>query len=155
MAGPLPVRRGDHSAEAEDGTAPADEGRPESKTEGGVTLRTTELNDVREVSPSAALRNASGKQPSAADRRANLIKVAAEKPVKRGRGRPMVMTPIETEAVRGIEAAMHLAHATAVNAGWYKDPKTGLPIERDLSFRAEKRLSAYARDARLVGRVVV
>ena len=95
-------------------------------------MRTTELNDVREVSLSAALRNASGKQPSAADRRANLIKVAAEKPVKRGRGRPMVMTPIETEAVRGIEAAMHLAHATAVNAGWYKDPKTGLPIERDI-----------------------
>ena len=33
--------------------------------------------------------------------------------------------------------------------------RLGLPIERDLSFRAEKRLSAYARDARLVGRVVV
>ena len=32
--------------------------------------------------------------------------------------------------------------------------RLGLPIERDLSFRAE-RLSAYARDARLVGRVVV
>ena len=31
----------------------------------------------------------------------------------------------------------------------------GLPIERDLSFRAEKRLSAYARDARLAGRIVV
>ena len=30
----------------------------------------------------------------------------------------------------------------------------GLPIERDLSFRAEKRLSAYARDARLAGRIV-
>ena len=30
-----------------------------------------------------------------------------------------------------------------------------LPIERDLSFRAEKRLSAYARDARLAGRIVV
>lgn len=30
-----------------------------------------------------------------------------------------------------------------------------LPVERDLHFRAEKRLSAYARDARLVGRVVV
>ena len=29
----------------------------------------------------------------------------------------------------------------------------GLPIERDLSFRAEKRLSAYARDARLAGRI--
>jgi len=31
----------------------------------------------------------------------------------------------------------------------------GLPIERDLHFRAEKRLSAYARDARLAGRIVV
>ncbi|GAO22441.1 transposon [Alicycliphilus sp. B1] len=33
--------------------------------------------------------------------------------------------------------------------------RLGLPIERDLHFRAEKRLSAYARDARLAGRVVV
>jgi hypothetical protein len=31
----------------------------------------------------------------------------------------------------------------------------GLLIERDLAFRAEKRLSAYARDARLAGRVIV
>jgi len=31
----------------------------------------------------------------------------------------------------------------------------GLPIERDLSFRGEKRWSAYARDAWLAGRVVV
>lgn len=30
----------------------------------------------------------------------------------------------------------------------------GLPIERDLHFRAEKRLSAYARDARLGGRII-
>ncbi|MEZ5661325.1 MAG: DUF2958 domain-containing protein [Burkholderiaceae bacterium] len=33
--------------------------------------------------------------------------------------------------------------------------RLGLPIERDLSFRAEKKLSAYARDARLAGRIVV
>ncbi len=32
--------------------------------------------------------------------------------------------------------------------------RLGLPIERDLYFRAEKRLSAYARDARLAGRVM-
>jgi hypothetical protein len=32
--------------------------------------------------------------------------------------------------------------------------RLGLPIERDLHFRAEKRLSAYARDARLAGRIV-
>ncbi len=31
----------------------------------------------------------------------------------------------------------------------------GLPVERDPYFRAEKRLSAYARDAQLVGRIVV
>ena len=30
----------------------------------------------------------------------------------------------------------------------------GLPVERDLYFRAEKRLSGYARDARLAGRIV-
>jgi hypothetical protein len=33
--------------------------------------------------------------------------------------------------------------------------RLGLPIERDLSFRAEKRLSAYARDARLAGRIAI
>ncbi|CUJ52893.1 Protein of uncharacterised function (DUF2958) [Achromobacter xylosoxidans] len=33
--------------------------------------------------------------------------------------------------------------------------KLGLPIERDVYFRADKRLSAYARQARLAGRVVV
>ncbi|MFT3815994.1 MAG: DUF2958 domain-containing protein [Acidovorax sp.] len=32
--------------------------------------------------------------------------------------------------------------------------RLGLPVERDLYFRAEKRLSAYARDARLGGRIV-
>ncbi|VBT33937.1 putative lipoprotein [Burkholderia pseudomallei] len=33
--------------------------------------------------------------------------------------------------------------------------RLGLPIERDLHFRAEKRLSVYTRDARLAGRIVV
>lgn len=33
--------------------------------------------------------------------------------------------------------------------------RIGLPVERDLHFCAEKRLSAYARDARLAGRIVV
>ena len=33
--------------------------------------------------------------------------------------------------------------------------RLGLPVERELHFRAEKRLSAYARDARLAGRIVV
>lgn len=31
----------------------------------------------------------------------------------------------------------------------------GLPIERDLHFRAEKRLSVYTRDARRAGQIVV
>jgi len=30
----------------------------------------------------------------------------------------------------------------------------GLPVERDVYFSAQKRLSAYARDARLAGRIV-
>ena len=32
--------------------------------------------------------------------------------------------------------------------------RLGLPVERDLYLRAEKRVSAYAREARLVGRIV-
>ncbi|VVE57921.1 transposase [Pandoraea iniqua] len=32
--------------------------------------------------------------------------------------------------------------------------RLGLPIERDLHFRAEKRLSVYARNARLAGRIL-
>jgi hypothetical protein len=32
--------------------------------------------------------------------------------------------------------------------------RLGLPIERDLHFAAQKRLSAYAREARLAGRIV-
>jgi hypothetical protein len=32
--------------------------------------------------------------------------------------------------------------------------RLGLPVERDLHFRAEKRLSAYVRDARLAGRII-
>ena len=33
--------------------------------------------------------------------------------------------------------------------------KLGLTVERDLHFRTDKRLSAFAREARLVGRIVV
>ncbi|WP_027015161.1 DUF2958 domain-containing protein [Comamonas composti] len=32
--------------------------------------------------------------------------------------------------------------------------RLGLPVERDLHFQTEKRLSGYARDARLAGRIV-
>ena len=33
--------------------------------------------------------------------------------------------------------------------------RLGLSVERDLYFRAKKRLSVYARDARLAGRIIV
>jgi Protein of unknown function (DUF2958) len=42
-----------------------------------------------------------------------------------------------------------LAEIAAVRGG------LGLPVERDLHFEAQKRLSAYAREARLAGRIVV
>ena len=42
-----------------------------------------------------------------------------------------------------------LAELAAIRGG------LGLPVERDLYFRVEKRLSGYARDARLAGRIVV
>lgn len=37
----------------------------------------------------------------------------------------------EAEAIRGMKAAMSLAHQTATDAGWYKDPATGEPIKRN------------------------
>lgn len=37
----------------------------------------------------------------------------------------------ERAAYDGINAAMHLAHRTATNAGWYTDPATGQPVERN------------------------
>lgn len=41
------------------------------------------------------------------------------------------MTPLETEVHNGISAAMELSHKTATDAGWYRDPKTGEPVERN------------------------
>jgi len=41
------------------------------------------------------------------------------------------MTKEERDAYEGLVAAMKLAHATAADAGWYKDPKTGRDIERN------------------------
>ncbi|MDQ0317761.1 hypothetical protein [Amorphus orientalis] len=41
------------------------------------------------------------------------------------------MTDQEFLAYRGLQAAQNLAHDTAVEAGWYQDPATGLPIERN------------------------
>ena len=37
----------------------------------------------------------------------------------------------ERQALLGLEAAQRLAHRTAVEAGWYSDPKTGQPIKRN------------------------
>ena len=37
----------------------------------------------------------------------------------------------ERQALLGLEAAQRLAHRTAAEAGWYSDPKTGQPIERN------------------------
>lgn len=46
----------------------------------------------------------------------------------------LVTSPTRREllALQGMRAAMDLAHATARNAGWYHDPKTGHPIERNV-----------------------
>lgn len=44
---------------------------------------------------------------------------------------------------------VNLAEIAAVRGG------LGLPVERDLHFEPQKRLSVYAREARLAGRIVV
>ena len=44
---------------------------------------------------------------------------------------PKDMTEIERAAWVGLQDAQRLAHATATGAGWYTDPKTGKPIERN------------------------
>jgi NTP pyrophosphatase (non-canonical NTP hydrolase) len=44
---------------------------------------------------------------------------------------PPDMTDEEATAFRGINAAMALAHRTANNAGWYRNPATGEPVERN------------------------
>ena len=40
------------------------------------------------------------------------------------------MTAEEKRACDGLNAAADLAHRTASDAGWYRDPATGEPIER-------------------------
>lgn len=42
-----------------------------------------------------------------------------------------MLTDEEDLAIRGLRAAQAIAHATATNAGWYRDPATGKPIERN------------------------
>lgn len=41
------------------------------------------------------------------------------------------MTPEERKARDGLRLAQHLVRRTASNAGWYNDPKTGEPVERN------------------------
>ena len=41
------------------------------------------------------------------------------------------MTYDESVALQGLRAAQDLAHSTAQQAGWYRDPKTGEPIARN------------------------
>jgi NTP pyrophosphatase (non-canonical NTP hydrolase) len=41
------------------------------------------------------------------------------------------LTEQERLAVEGLRAAMALAHETASNAGWYKDPATGQTVTRN------------------------
>jgi len=41
------------------------------------------------------------------------------------------MTELEKAAFNGLIAAQTLAHETATNAGWYRDPKTGAPVDRN------------------------
>lgn len=41
------------------------------------------------------------------------------------------MTPEEQKVYFGIVAAVELAHKTAKDAGWYRNPKTGEPVERN------------------------
>jgi len=42
------------------------------------------------------------------------------------------MTPSETTALFGLQEAQVLAHRTATDAGWYRDPGTGLPVQRNV-----------------------
>jgi len=41
------------------------------------------------------------------------------------------MTLKEVQSYYGLSLMQELAHETATNAGWYTDPKTGEPIERN------------------------
>lgn len=41
------------------------------------------------------------------------------------------MTEQEARACEGLRITQQLAHQTANDAGWYRDPKTGEPVERN------------------------
>jgi len=42
------------------------------------------------------------------------------------------MAPSEAMAHHGLQEAQILAHRTATDAGWYRDPGTGLPVQRNV-----------------------
>ena len=42
------------------------------------------------------------------------------------------LSPEEVRAYTGLIVAQRLAHKTATNAGWYTDPATGQPIQRNI-----------------------
>lgn len=44
---------------------------------------------------------------------------------------PEFVSSIERNAFYGLRHAQRLAHKTATDAGWYTDPATGQPIERN------------------------
>lgn len=44
---------------------------------------------------------------------------------------PDNLTETERMALMGLRAAQELAHKTATDAGWYRDPETGAPKERN------------------------
>lgn len=45
---------------------------------------------------------------------------------------PYALTEEEDRAYRGLVAAQQLAHSTAMNAGWYRDPETGAHVKRNV-----------------------
>ena len=45
---------------------------------------------------------------------------------------PKGMNSTERDAWAGLGEAQDMVHATAVNAGWYADPATGKPIDRNV-----------------------
>ncbi len=66
---------------------------------------------------------------------------------------PIVYTAQERNVLLGIEEAMDLVHKTATDAGWYQDPATGEPVERNVGevialmhSELSEALEAYRRD---------
>ena len=43
----------------------------------------------------------------------------------------MELSALEARVLDGIQAAQELAHKTATDAGWYANPATGEPVERN------------------------